>query len=327
MRRVVVAADVDVAQPRRRAWLAMLLATGIAPATVWAAPTTPTGARAVDLDPRQAGRVRAEADPRAIEAARGYRWVAAGAFTVAIAPHAPPVATYATDARTVVGADADYAQLIADAFDRTLRLLPIAWADWPLGLSSGKYDAVISNVGVTEQRKEKFDFTTYRLGLHGFYVRDASPVRRIAGPADVAGLHIITGSGTSQERILLEWNRRNAAQGLRPAVLQYYDDDAVARVALLTGRADAELNPDATLAYAAAQGAGIRRVGSVNAGWPANADVAIATRKGSGLADALTLATNDLIRDGRYGRALARWGLQDEAVVKSETNPPGLPRF
>jgi polar amino acid transport system substrate-binding protein len=322
MRRATGAAE--PAQPRRRAWLAALLATGVASASAWAAAT---GARAVDLDPRQAGRVRAEPDPRAIDAARGYRWAAAGAFTVAIAPHAPPVATYATDARTVVGADADYAQLIADALGRTLRLLPIAWADWPLGLSSGKYDAVISNVGVTEQRKEKFDFTTYRLGLHGFYVRDASPVRRIAGPADVAGLRIITGAGTSQERILLEWNRRNAAQGLRPAVLQYYDDDAVARVALLTGRADAELNPDASLAYAAAQGAGIRRVGGVNAGWPANADVAIATRKGSGLADALTIATNDLIRDGRYGRALARWGLQDEAVAKSETNPPGLPRF
>ena len=33
-----------------------------------------------------------------------------------------------------------------------LDLQPIAWADWPLGLSSGKYDPVISNVGVTEQR-------------------------------------------------------------------------------------------------------------------------------------------------------------------------------
>ncbi|KWE69607.1 ABC transporter substrate-binding protein [Burkholderia ubonensis] len=280
-----------------------------------------------DLDPRQAGRVRAPRDPAAIRAASGYRWVRDGAFTVAISPHAPPVSTYATDARTVVGADPDYAQLVADAFGRTLALVPIAWADWPLGLTSGKYDAVISNVGVTEKRKEKYDFTTYRLGLHGFYVRIASPIVKIAEPKDVAGLRIITGAGTSQERILLEWSRRNVAHGLRPTELQYFDDDAAARVALLSGRADAVLNPDAALAYEAARDRKLRRVGLVNAGWPANADVAIATRKGSGLADALTLATNTLIANGRYGQALARWGLQNEAVTRAETNPPGLPAF
>ena len=106
-----------------------------------------------DLDPRQSGRIRASRDDAAIRAASHYRWVRDGAFTVAISPHAPPVSTYATDARTVVGADPDYAQLVADALGRTLRLVPIAWADWPLGLTSGKYDAVISNVGVTEQRR------------------------------------------------------------------------------------------------------------------------------------------------------------------------------
>ncbi|MBA5828381.1 ABC transporter substrate-binding protein, partial [Escherichia coli] len=65
----------------------------------------------------------------------------------------------------------------------------------------------------------------------------------------------------------------------------------------------------------------IRRVGGVNAGWPANADVAIATRRGSGLAPALTLATNALIGSGRSGQALARWGLQSEAIARAETNP------
>jgi polar amino acid transport system substrate-binding protein len=305
----------------RRMFLTAALgaATGLPFRAATAAPV------AVDLDPRQAGRVRAPRDPAAIRAASGYRWVRDGALTVAIHPAVPPVSTYATDARTVVGADPDYAQLVADALGRTLVLLPIAWADWPLGLSSGKYDAVISNVGVTEKRKEKYDFTTYRLGLHGFYVRKASPIARIAEPKDIAGLRIITGSGTSQERILLEWNRRNAAQGLKAAELQYYDDEAAARVALLAGRADAELNPNASLEYEAARAGKIRRVGAVNAGWPVSADVAIATRKGSGLVDALTLATNTLIQNGRYGQALARWGLQSEAVTRSESNPPGLP--
>ncbi|WP_348752345.1 ABC transporter substrate-binding protein [uncultured Aquincola sp.] len=285
-------------------------------------------AATADLSPEQAGRVRAERDAQAVAALPpGWQPVQPGAFTVAIHPAAPPVSTYATDARTVVGADVDIAQLVADALGLKLVLQPVAWADWPLGLASGRYDAVISNVGVTEQRKEKFDFSTYRQGLHGFYVPVGSPIQRLAQPKDVAGLRIITSSGTIQERILLEWNRQNQAAGLAALTLQYHDDDAARTLALVSGRADASFNPNAAQAWAAARDGRMRRVGLVNAGWPLKADVAITTRKGSGLVPAVTAALNRLIDNGKYAQALARWGLEAEALTKAETNPPGLPKF
>ena len=281
-----------------------------------------------DFSPGQPGRPHAKPDPQAIAALpKDAAFVEDGAFTVAIAPFAPPIATFATDARTVVGADADIASLVAESFGRKLNLETIAWADWPLGLQSGKYDAVISNVGVTEARKEKFDFSTYRLGLHGFYVRADSPIVAIREPKDAAGLKIITGSGTNQERILLEWNRRNVADGLKPIELQYYDDQAANELALLAGRADAIFNPNGPLAYEAAKTGKIRSVGTVNAGWPLRSDVGVTTKKGSGLAPALTIAINDLIANGAYVAALSRWSLTEEALPKSETNPPGLPKF
>lgn len=62
------------------------------------------------------------------------------------------------------------------------------------------------------------------------------------------------------------------------------------------------------------------------AGWPRTADIAITTRKGSGLADPLTLAINALIANGSYRKVLGRWSLDAEAVDRSQTNPPGLPR-
>lgn len=281
-----------------------------------------------DFSPAQAGRLHADKDPAAIQAlSKDFKFVKDGVLTVAIAPSAPPIATYATDAKTVVGFDPDYAQLIADALGLKLELQPIAWADWPLGLSSGKYDAVISNVGVTEQRKEKFDFSSYRLGLHGFYVKADGPIKSIKEPRDIAGLRVITGSGTNQERILLEWNKQNVAAGLKPVEVQYFDDDASRVLAIVSDRADANFNPNAPQAYHAAKDGQIRVVGTVNAGWPLKSDVAITTRKGSGLANALTIATNGLIRNGKYAQALARWSLTEEALPKSETNPPGLPKF
>src|SRR5690606_39320070 len=146
----------------------------------------------------------------------GFKFVAPGNLTVAVAPGGPPLATYATDARTVVGADPEYASAVAESLGLQLELVPVAWIDWPLGLASGKYDAVISNVGVTEERKEKFDFSTYRQGLHGFFVKSDSPFTSIKEPKDAAGLRIIVAAGTTQERILVKWSEENVAAGLKP---------------------------------------------------------------------------------------------------------------
>ncbi len=308
----------------RRDFLLKLAAMSVAPLVLPARRAQAASAANFDFSPQQRGRPRAQRDAQAQRAASAYRFVTPGVLSVAVAPFAPPIATYATDARSIVGADPDYAQLLADALGLTINFVPVAWADWPLGLTSGKYDAVISNVGVTEARKRKFDFTTYRLGLHAFYVGSHSPIQSIREPEDIAGLRVITGSGTIQERILIEWNRRNVARGLKAAQWLYFDDRASSRLALVSGRADAELNPDAPLAYEAATQGGIRKVGTVNAGWPDNADVAVATRKDSGLAPALTLATNNLIHSGQYRAALARWAIESEAVAQAQTNPPGL---
>ncbi|MDD2546634.1 MAG: ABC transporter substrate-binding protein [Burkholderiaceae bacterium] len=310
----------------RRTTLSALAALALLGTT--AAPSLAQTAHVFDLGPEQKGRLRTEKDAAALAALpKNFKFVKDGVLTVAIHPAAPPISTYATDARTVVGFDPDLAQLVADALGLKLELQPIAWADWPLGLASGKYDAVISNVGVTEQRKEKFDFSTYRLGLHGFYVKAHSKITAIKEPRDVAGLRVITGSGTNQERILLEWDRQNVAAGLKPVEVQYYDDESARSLALASGRADANFNPNAPQAYHAAKDGLTRQVGTVNAGWPHKSDVAITTRKGSGLADALTLAINGLIKNGKYTQTLARWKLSEEALPRSETNPPGLPRF
>ncbi|MCY1308905.1 hypothetical protein D9M70_589480 [compost metagenome] len=98
-------------------------------------------------------------------------------------------------------------------------------------------------------------------------------------------------------------------------------------MALASGRADVIVQPHAQLVFIAARDNNIKRVGTLSAGWPERSDVAITTRKGSGLANALTIATNGLIADGTYGKVLERWHLQEEALPKSETNPPGLPKF
>ncbi|MEX5258195.1 ABC transporter substrate-binding protein [Kocuria arenosa] len=247
-----------------------------------------------------------------------------GKLTVATSAYVPPLSAFATDNTTLIGNEPDIASALADALGLELELVNSAWADWPLGLESGKYEAVISNVTVTEERKEKFDFATYRNDELGFYAAADSDITEIEEAADVAGRSVIVGSGTNQEAILLAWDRKNQENGLEPVDFQYYDDDSASSLALQTGRADLTF-PNATGAYKAATTGDTKLVGLVNGGWPLKAPIAVTTQRGDGLAEAARAGINHLIDNGAYAGILGRWGLDEEAVETSELNPAGLP--
>jgi polar amino acid transport system substrate-binding protein len=273
-------------------------------------------------------RVRLDAVPEAVASlgASGFQPIDAGKLTVVTSPYAAPLALYADDDTTLIGNEVDLAQLIADGLGLELNIQPAAWADWPLGIQSGKYDLILSNVTVTEERKELYDFASYRQDLLGFYVKSDSEISSITEAKDVAGLTIIVGSGTNQEKILQAWDEENIAAGLDPIEYLYFDDTASADLALKSGRADANFGPNATSAYAAAATGETKLVGTVNGGWPETAPIAAATAKGNGLIESVNIALNAAIEGGQYGEVLERWGLTSESLETSEINPPGLPK-
>jgi len=273
-------------------------------------------------------RVHLDAVPEAVASleASGFEPVEAGKLTVVTSPFAAPLALYADDDTTLIGNEVDLAQLIADGLGLELNIQPAAWADWPLGIQSGKYDLILSNVTVTDERKELYDFASYRQDLLGFYVKSDSDIDEITEAADVAGLKVIVGSGTNQEKILQAWDEENIAAGLDPVEYLYFDDTASGALALKSGRADATFAPNATSAYAAAVDGETKLVGTVNGGWPLTADIAAATAKGNGLIDPVGIVLAAAIEGGEYAEVLDRWGLGSEAIDATEINPPGLPK-
>lgn len=139
----------------------------------------------------------------------------------------------------MIGSEADIARLVADGLGLKLKLVPTSWEDWPLGVASGKYDAAVYNITVTNERKTKFDFATYRQDTLGFYVKSDSKITQIKTAPDIAGKKIIVDSGTNQEAVLLAWDKENRAKGLAPLQPVYVTDKAASTLAIQSGRADA----------------------------------------------------------------------------------------
>jgi len=297
---------------------------GASAATAPSSSTTNTTGKTFNLSPEQ-DRFKVSTDsaaaalvPEAIKAD--------GKLTVVTTGGAAPLSLFATDNKTLIGSEVDIAYAVGEALGLQVEVLPVAWADWPLGVESAKYEAVLSNVTVTEARKEKFDFATYRNDLLGFYAKSDSSIGEVKEAKDVAGKKIIVGSGTNQEAILVRWDEENKKNGLAPVEFQYYDDDSASSLALQSGRADLTFGPNAAAAYKAAQDGKTKQVGTLNGGWPLTAQIAFTTKKGNGLAVAAQAALNHLIEDGTYAKILDRWGLSSEAIQKSELNPAGLPK-
>ncbi len=273
----------------------------------------------VDTSPEQADRVRTDTDPDA--AALVPADIAEdGVLRVGVTGAGdPPLGFLADDNSTVVGSEVDIAQLVADGLGLQLEVVNTTWEAWPLGVQSGDLEAVFSNVGVNAERLQLFDFATYRQGIMAFLAAPGSGLT-IDDAEGISGLSVGVGSGTNQERILLDWNAQLEADGKEPATLEYYVSAADALLAIQSGRLDTYLGPNPNAVYQESVG-DVEVVGTVNAGWPNTTYVAATTLKGNGLAEAVQASLQHAFDDGTYAATLARWGLSDEAVDAPELNP------
>ncbi|WP_105970679.1 ABC transporter substrate-binding protein [Streptomyces geranii] len=239
---------------------------------------------------------------------------------------AAPLGFYATDNKTRIGVESDLAYLVSEVLGLKPDFNTVSWENIFVGLDSAKYDVGFSNITVTEERKEKYDFATYREDNLGFEAKKGSGLN-ITGPKDVAGKTVAVGSGTNQEKLLIEWSKEAESAGLEPADIKYYQNDSDTYLALQSGRIDLYLGPNPTAAYHAASTGRTEVVGTYSgAGSTLQGLIAATTKKDSGLVKALAAAINEIIDNGTYAQVLERWGLTEEAITTSEINPPGLPK-
>ncbi|MGX6603212.1 ABC transporter substrate-binding protein [Micromonosporaceae bacterium Da 78-11] len=280
----------------------------------------------INDSPQQDRIVPAKVD--AIAALVPERIRATGKLTVGVGAAGsgfPPLAFTATDNKTLIGNEPDLAVAVAGVLGLQPQLENTSWENLFIGLDSAKYDVGASNITVTEERKQKYDFATYRLDNLAFEAKKDVDWT-VTGPADVAGRKIAVGSGTNQEKLLVEWSKQAVTDGLKPVDIKYYQNNQATYLALGSGQIDGYLGPNPSVAYHVAVADQSKIIGTYSgAGATLQGKIALTTKKDSGLVKALAAALDELIRSGDYAKILQRWNLANEAVTAAEVNPPGLP--
>ncbi|MFJ2513235.1 transporter substrate-binding domain-containing protein [Streptomyces griseoviridis] len=233
------------------------------------------------------------------------------------------------DQKTLTGVEPDFGRLVAAVLGLEPELRNSTWENLFVGIDSGKTSVGFSNITVTEERKKKYDFASYRQDNLAFEVLDSNKWSFTGDYEALAGKTVAVGAGTNQEKILLEWQKKLQGEGKKLTVKRYPDNNST-YLALAGGKIDAFFGPNPSISYHVTQSAKTpnptRNAGKFSgAGGTLQGLIAATTKAGSGLAEPIAEAINYLIEHGQYAKWLAAWNLSNEAVETSKVNPPGLP--
>jgi len=241
----------------------------------------------------------------------------------------PPLAFTGDDQKTLTGSEPDLGRLVAAVLGLKPEIKNATWDNLFVGIDTGATDVGFSNITDTEQRKEKYDFASYRKDELAFTVLKKNTWEFDGDYKNLAGLAVAVSSGTNQEKILLEWKAKLEAAG-KTLNIKYYPDANSTYLALNSGKIDANFGPNPTGAYQNTQSAKsanpTRTAGTFSgAGDSLQGLIAATVKKGSGLDKPIADAINHLIENGQYAKWLKAYNLTNEGLPTSEINPPGLP--
>ena len=165
---------------------------------------------------------------------------ARGTLRIAMEGTYPPFNFKQPKTGELAGYDVDVARLLAARLGLTPEFVSTEWAAILAGLGAGKYDVIVSQVGITPKRLEAFDFSEpYTYSVPQLIVR-RNDSAQYASLADLKGKKLGVGQGSVFEQ------QAKAVAGITvksyPAAPENLQDLAI-------GRVDAALNDSLMVAY------------------------------------------------------------------------------
>lgn len=237
--------------------------------------------------------------------------VEAGTLTVAILPGGPPMGFM--DGNEPKGFDIELAAAVAEKLCLKPAYVATPFAGLFPAMDAKKYDTISASIGITDARKEKYDFVPVFKGGLRLVVNKSDPVR-FNTEADVCGHPVALVAGTTQMAALERVKAECPAE--KPMVMKTFTNQTealneVAKKAVSAAFVDWPLaayviqqRPDDFVeASPVLSGKGPNTKRNRNG---------LVVRKGEKtMQDALAAAFDAVVKDGTYDELLAKWNLAD----------------
>mgnify|MGYP000251983721 CR=1 FL=1 len=139
----------------------------------------------------------------------------------------PPM-EYVDENKNIVGFDIDLMKAIAEEAGFEVEFKNVAWDGIFAGLAVGEYDAVISSVTITDERKQEYDFSAPYI--------NAGQITVVQVDSDITGPDTLTGRTVGAQ---ISTTGAFAMQEMEGVTLKEYDEIGLAFEDLVAGRIDA----------------------------------------------------------------------------------------
>ena len=237
---------------------------------------------------------------------------AAGVVKVAVDASYPPNEFFGTDNKTLQGWDIELGEAIGKVLGVKFQFANLGF-DSILPSLGTRFDVGMSSFTDTKEREKTVDMVDYFSAGTSFFAAANSSLNP-SSVADLCGKTAAVEKGTTQLDDLTAQKKK-----CKLTILAFPDQNG-ANLAVSTGRADVGMADSPVAAYIGKQsGWKLQLVG----GAYGTAPYGIAVPKDTdhaGLAEAISMAMQDLSDDGTYLKILKKWGVQSGAVTSFGLN-------
>ncbi|MBE9605137.1 ABC transporter substrate-binding protein [Acetobacteraceae bacterium H6797] len=242
----------------------------------------------------------------------------AGVLKIATSYQWPPFASLGSDGKPD-GIDIRLMTLLAAKLGLTPQFDDIKFPSIVPGVSSGRYDAGVNQIGITAERQKVVNFVPYFNSGYGLLVRKQDAALDIN---DLCGKTLVLTRGSAQVAVAEKLSADCVTAGKKEISFLFFPNSADTYLALSNGRGDGFLTARASGLEIAKGNDKLTMTSGMLPNMMSISGIVVA-QNNKPLQDALRLALESAAADGSYQEIMADFAVPEGALsVEQIRNPP-----
>jgi polar amino acid transport system substrate-binding protein len=223
-----------------------------------------------------------------------------------------------TDGKTIIGFDVDLFNAVAAELGLKTDFETANFDSIIEGVNSGKYDIGVSSFTINKEREGQTQMISYFSAGTQWATKKGDPTG--ITPNNACGKHVAVQKATVEVQDLQARSKTCTNAGKAAISIDQYTGQDAATEAAVSGKDDAVLADSPVMAYAVKQTNGsLQLLGNIYGSAPYGY---VLPKGDTSMAKAVSMAVNEVIKNGTYNKVLTTWGVVPGAITHSAVNPP-----